>query len=119
MSETLFRAGYWATRTLPHLLLLAGLLMLWEWLVASGTVTSILIPRPSAIAASIVRLYVTEGTIYEHFFITLGEAVFGFLIGAGVAIALAIASSLSETFERYVSPYAIVLNVRAIFFPQQ
>jgi len=60
---------------------------------------------------AIVELYVTKGTIYEHFFITLAEAVFGFLIGAGVAIALAVSSSLSENFGRYVSPYAVVLNV--------
>lgn len=60
---------------------------------------------------AIVELYVTKGTIYEHFFITLAEAVFGFAIGAGVAIALAVSSSLSESFERYVSPYAVVLNV--------
>jgi NitT/TauT family transport system permease protein len=105
------RLGFWAMRLAPHLALLLGLLGLWEWSVASGSVTSILIPRPSAIVASIFRLYVTEGSIYQHFFITLAEAVFGFLIGAGVAIALAVSSSLSEAFGRYVTPYAVVLNV--------
>jgi len=111
MSETLGKAGFWAVRLLPHLMLLIGLLAVWEWLVAAGIVTSILIPRPSEIFASIFRLYVTEGSIYEHFFITLAEAVFGFLIGAGVAIALAVSSSLSDSFARYVTPYAVVLNV--------
>lgn len=102
---------YWLFRILPHLMLFAALMLLWEWAVASGTIDTIMVPRPSAILGAIVELYVTKGTIYEHFFITLAEAVFGFLIGAGVAIALAVSSSLSENFERYVSPYAVVLNV--------
>ena len=102
---------FWLFRILPHLALLALLLGLWEWAVASGAINTIMVPRPSAIMGAIVELYVTKGTIYEHFFITLAEAVFGFAIGAGVAIALAVSSSLSESFERYVSPYAVVLNV--------
>lgn len=102
---------YWLFRILPHLMLFAALMVLWEWAVASGTIDTIMVPRPSAILGAIVELYVTKGTIYEHFFVTLAEAVFGFLIGAGVAIALAVSSSLSEGFERYVSPYAVVLNV--------
>ena len=102
---------FWLFRILPHLALLAALLGLWEWAVASGAINTIMVPRPSAIMGAIVELYVTKGTIYEHFFITLAEAVFGFLIGAGVAIALAVSSSLSENFGRYVSPYAVVLNV--------
>lgn len=106
-SNTLF----WAVRIFPHLVIFAGLLALWETAVAQGWITTIMIPRPSAIMGAIAELYVIEGTIWEHFFITLGEAVFGFLIGAVVAILLALFSSLSERFERYVSPYAVVLNV--------
>lgn len=102
---------FWPARVLPHLALLVALLGLWEWAVASGSVDTIMVPRPSAIMGAIFELYVTKGSIYQHFFITLAEAVFGFLIGAGVAIALAVSSSLSENFERYVSPYAVVLNV--------
>lgn len=98
-------------RIAPHLLLLAAVLGAWEGAVATGLITTIMIPRPSAIGGAIIELYITKGTIYEHFFITLTEAVLGFAIGAGVAIALAVSSSLSMTFERYVSPYAVVLNV--------
>ena len=96
---------------LPHLILFAVIIGLWEMAVVSGLITSIIIPRPSAIGSAIVKLYITEGTIYRHFFITLTEAVVGFLIGAGIAVSLAVCSSLSETFKRYVIPYAIVLNV--------
>jgi NitT/TauT family transport system permease protein len=100
-----------ALRLLPHLVLFAILLGLWEAAAATGMITTIMIPRPSAIGGAIVELYVTQGTIYKHFFITLTEAVVGFAIGAAIAITLAVSSSLSESFKRYVIPYAVVLNV--------
>lgn len=103
-SEMLFRV-------FPHIVLFLGLIGLWETAVATGVITSIMIPQPSKIIGAIWQLYVTEGTIYKHFFITLTEAVVGFLIGATIAIAIAVASSLSDVFKTYVSPYAIVLNV--------
>ena len=98
-------------RLLPHILLFLAILLLWEGAVRIGVITTIMIPQPSAIIGAIWELYVSERTIYEHFFITLTEAVVGFLIGAGVAVFLAVASALYEPFKRYVSPYAIVLNV--------
>lgn len=106
-----FKAFDLGVRILPHVILFAAIIAVWEIACAIGLITSIIIPRPSAIFGAIVELYITKRTIYHHFFITLGEAVFGFLIGAGVAIGLAVCSSLSENFKRYVSPYAIVLNV--------
>ena len=98
-------------RFFPHLILFALIISVWEIAVVTGMITSIIIPRPSAIGAAIVELYITKGTIYRHFFITLTESVLGFLIGASIAVALAVFSSLSEPFKRYVTPYAVVLNV--------
>jgi NitT/TauT family transport system permease protein len=106
-SKWLWRMG----RIVPHLALFAGIVLVWEALVRLGVITSIMIPPPSAIGAAIVDLYFVSGTIWRPFFITLTEAVLGFLIGAAFAIFLAVSSSLSETFRRYVTPYAIVLNV--------
>ena len=98
-------------RIVPHLILFALLLVIWEAAVRLGFITSIIIPRPTAIMGAIVELYFVKGTIYNHFFVTLTEAVVGFLIGASVAVTLAVCSALSDPFKRYVSPYAIVLNV--------
>lgn len=99
------------SRLLPHLMLFAAIIAAWEVSARAGLITSIMIPRPSAIGAAIVDLYFVTGTIWPHFFVTLTEAVVGFLIGAGIAISLAVGSSLSDPFKRYVTPYAIVLNV--------
>ena len=104
-----FESG--VVRLLPHLALFLVIIAVWEIAVRTGLITSIIIPRPSAIMAAIVKLYITDGTIYPHFLITLTEAVTGFLIGAAIAIILAVWSSLSDPFKRYVSPYAVVLNV--------
>jgi NitT/TauT family transport system permease protein len=98
-------------RFLPQLALFLAILAVWELAVRTGLITSIIIPRPSAIMGAIVKLYITDRTIYPHFLITLTEAVTGFLIGAAIAIILAVWSSLSDPFKRYVSPYAVVLNV--------
>ena len=68
-------------KVLPHLILFSLIIGLWEMAVSSGMITSIIIPRPSRIGSAIVKLYITEGTIYRHFFITLTESVVGFLIG--------------------------------------
>lgn len=98
-------------RVAPHIALFLVLIGAWEAAVRTGLISSIMIPQPSKIIVAIWELYVTEGTIYKHFFITLTEAVLGFLIGAGVAVTIAVASSLSGVFKTYISPYAIVLNV--------
>lgn len=103
--------GIALSRAAPHLFLFVAILVVWEALVALNLVQSILIPPPSAIGAAIFELYVSERTIYRHFFITLTEAVVGFLIGASIAIFLAVSSSIWAPFRTYVSPYAIVLNV--------
>ena len=100
-----------AVRLAPHLALFAGLLLLWEAAVRFDYITTIMIPAPSDVVRAIVALYIVDGTIWRHFFITLFEAIGGFAIGSGVAVALAVSSSLSGRFRRYVSPYAIVLNV--------
>lgn len=99
------------TRVLPHLILFFALIALWELAVRTGLIRTIMIPRPTAVGAAIVELYFVKGTIWYHFMITLAEAVLGFLIGAAIAISLAVGSALSDTFRRYVIPYAIVLNV--------
>ncbi|MCY3980401.1 MAG: ABC transporter permease [Alphaproteobacteria bacterium] len=99
------------TRLLPHLALFGTLILAWEIAVRTGLIQSIMVPKPSTIFAAIVELYFVKGTIWYHFFVTLTEAVAGFIIGAAIAIALAVGSSLSDAFRRYVSPYAVVLNV--------
>ena len=100
-----------AWRALPHLALLALVIAAWEAASRGEIVNAFLMPPPSEIVAATWRLYIAEGDIWPHFFITLWEVVAGFAIGSGVGIALATASALSDRFRRYLAPYAIALNV--------
>lgn len=94
-----------------HLLVFTAVIALWEAAAALGLIDVILLPAPHDIAGSIWDLYVADRTIYRHFAITFYEAFAGFVIGGAFGLALAVGSALNDSFRRYVSPYAIVLNV--------
>lgn len=100
-----------AARAMPHLVVFLAVIVVWEALARTGAVNAFLLPPPSRVGAAIAELYVTERTIWWPFAVTLYEALAGFAIGAGVGIALAVASALSGLFRTYFAPYAIVLNV--------
>lgn len=107
----IYRLLSFASTLLLHLGIFAVLIAIWESVIAAGLMNEFLLPRPSRIAAAMGQLYFFDGTIYRHFAITMYEAVAGFAIGATIGITLAVSSALSDTFRRYVAPYAIVLNV--------
>ncbi len=94
-----------------HLALFVAFILVWEGAAAIGLIDTILLPTPTDIGKGILDLYVVNRQIYSHFAITFYEAFAGFLIGAGIGIAIAVGSALSRRFRRYVSPYAVVLNV--------
>lgn len=102
------------SRAMPiakHLLVFVSVIAIWEAASAIGLIDTILLPPPHQIAGSIWELYVENRTIYRHFAITFYEALGGFLIGGALGLLLAVGSSLNDSFRRYVSPYAILLNV--------
>lgn len=99
------------TEVTKHILVFAALIGVWEGASALGLIDTILVPRPTEIWKGIVNLYATQGTIYRHFGITLYEAAAGFVIGAALGLVLATGSAFNDSFRRYVSPYATLLNV--------
>ena len=94
-----------------HLAVFAGLIAAWEAAAALGLIDTILLPRPRDIADGIAGLYLEDRVIYRHFAITFYEAFAGFVLGGSLGLALAVGSALNDSFRRYVSPYAILLNV--------
>jgi NitT/TauT family transport system permease protein len=98
-------------RTVTHFAIFAVIIGVWEWAGRTGRLNDLIMPAPSAIAEAMWRMYFVTGEVYWHFFVTLFEAVAGFLIGAAIGAGLAIAAALSLTFRRYIAPYAVALNV--------
>lgn len=111
MSEADHQTRRRALATGKHLLVFAVLIALWEIGGEVGLIDTILLPQPHDIAAGIWELYVENRAIYRHFAITFYEAFVGFLVGGAIGLALAFGSALNDSFRRYVSPYAILLNV--------
>ena len=94
-----------------HLVIFLVLLVLWEAGGRAGLLDDLTSPRPSAIFESIYRIYIEQGNVYWHFFVTLVEATAGFVIGSTAGVGLAIVAGLYEPFRRYIQPYILVPQV--------
>jgi len=94
-----------------HLVIFLVLLILWEAGGRAGLLDDLTSPRPSAIFESIYRIYIEQGNVYWHFFVTLVEATAGFVIGSTAGVGLAIVAGLYEPFRRYIQPYILVPQV--------
>jgi NitT/TauT family transport system permease protein len=101
----------WARRVATHLLIFLLLIGAWELASRLGLLDDLTTPRPSDIVQSLVRIYVVQGNVYWHLFVTFVEAMAGFVIGAAAGVALAILAGLIEPFRRYIQPYILVPQV--------
>jgi NitT/TauT family transport system permease protein len=98
-------------RIFIHLAIFSVIVGVWEAASRAGLLNVLILPPPSKVAEALYELYVETGQIYWHFFVTIFEALAGFLIGCAIGLALAIGAALSPTFRRYIAPYAVVFNV--------
>src|SRR5690606_14795713 len=80
-----------------HLLIFGVLLAAWELAARTGLAHPLLFPAPSAIAVSIWRIYVTQGNVWYHLYVTFAEALAGCFVGVVIGILLATSAALSET----------------------
>lgn len=98
-------------RLAVHILIFVSFIGIWEWAGRTGRLNDLIMPAPSDIAEALWRMYVVTGEIYWHFFVTMFEAVAGFIIGGTIGLGLAVGAALSVGFRRYIAPYAVALNV--------
>ena len=78
----------------------------WEFLVRIFHVPEFVFPTPSAIAAAIVT---NMPTVYPHFFITLGELLSGYAIGASLGLLMAAVLTQAPFIEKIITPYILLL----------
>jgi NitT/TauT family transport system permease protein len=116
------RRGFWRdlredpvgfVRGRPHVLLIPVVFVVfigfWELVVDVLEVPNFIAPAPTAIAASLAGGLRT-GLYVEHFFVTLSEALAGFLIAAASGILLGAVIAQFRLLERTIYPYLVALQ---------
>jgi len=88
---------------------LAGLVALWQWAAQAGHLNPLYMPAPSAVAATLVQLFV-QGTIWPHLYATFAAALGGLAIGLGLGAALGAAAALTPLIGDLLEPVMIGLN---------
>ena len=92
------------SRWLPGMLILAGLVGIWEAVVALNDIPHWKLPAPSAIWE---ELWTSKGLLLRHTWVTLTEVLVGFAIALVGGVLLAALISLSRTLERVIYPSVI------------
>ncbi|GGG61993.1 ABC transporter permease [Paenibacillus radicis (ex Gao et al. 2016)] len=96
---------------MPPLLAFAGLFILWELLVRVLGIEAITLPAPS----SVLKELATSFVFYlPHAWVTLYEAVIGFLLGTLVAFIGGVLMAHSRLLERTLLPIAVLANVTPV-----
>lgn len=90
-------------------LLFAIFIASWEWLVTIFEVPRIILPPPSAVMKSLMT-FITSGSIFRHFGVTLFETVAGFLIGSGIGLILGILVAQFRIVEKTLYPYIVAFQ---------
>jgi NitT/TauT family transport system permease protein len=93
-------------------LLVVGVLA-WKAIVVVGAYPAFILPPPETVAGRFVRAW-ADGTILPHFGATLEEVVLGFVVGAGLALAIGYGLARSVLVERLLSPYLVAAQATPI-----
>jgi NitT/TauT family transport system permease protein len=97
-------------RMLTHAAIFFGLVALWEIGSRMGWLDPLFFPRPTDILASFWRIYVTQGNIWYHLFVSLSLVFAGFIAGSVLGIGLGALVGMNATVRRFLQPYVIVLE---------
>lgn len=94
---------------LQRILLLGGLLALWEAAPVLGLVDEFFISRPSLVVARIAE-WIATGELFVHIAVTAGEAVSGFAIGTCLGTIVGLALGLVPALARALLPLVTITN---------
>jgi NitT/TauT family transport system permease protein len=88
-------------------LVLIGLLVVWQAIVKVFDVSTILVPAPTAVAGSLVDGF-QDGSLWTHSVVTLKEILIGFGIAVGSALVSAVLITQFRPVERVLFPLLIL-----------
>jgi NitT/TauT family transport system permease protein len=110
-----FQLGPWLKQTaimvLPAIIALSAAFGAWEAWIELNNVKPYLVPAPIAVFE---RLYEDPWFFIEEGLKTLEGALLGFVVGAGIALVLAVIMSQARFLERSIFPVAILVKVTPI-----
>ncbi len=92
-----------------RILLLVIFIALWELLTQIGVMDSFIFSSPSRIFKQTVTLY-NSGELFYHIWVTLKEALLGFVLATMLGTIIAIILWWNETVRKVLEPYIVVLN---------
>jgi len=90
---------------LPPVLLLVGLIALWELVVRAADVPDYLFPAPSAVGAA---LRDDAGTLADATLVTAREMLLGYLLALALGLGVAVALHFSTVLRRALLPLLVV-----------
>lgn len=95
----------WSTR----ILILAGGLLLWHFIVTLGFISKLLIGEPIAIAEKLWQ-WLASGEIYYHLAVTLFETLLSFVIGAALGFGCGLVLALNRFAAVVFDPFLKAFN---------
>ena len=104
-------SGFVLPKSTPAILTAGVLLLVWEFSISIFNVPAYILPPPSEIALRTYEDFST-GLILPHFWITLIEVIFGFVIAAIIGVALGTGVALVPILDRTI--YPILLAFQAV-----
>lgn len=97
-------------RMLTHAGIFLGLILAWELGSRLGWLDPLFYPRPSNILRSFWLIYIANGNIWWHLYVTMGLVFAGFLAGSILGVGLGALVGFQPLVRRFIKPYVIVLE---------
>lgn len=101
----------WSGSIAMPILAFVALFGLWELTIRLFNIKMVILPAPSRIFSELIRNF---DFYLPHIWATFVEAIFGFVIGAGIALIAGVLMSQSRYLERALLPLAVLANVTPI-----
>jgi NitT/TauT family transport system permease protein len=99
----------WLGRIVLPVIVIGG----WQWFTAAGIVDKFFFGQPSGIWHSLMTLFergTAFGSIWLNLWVTIKEALYGFLLGTGAGILLGLLLGQSRFLAAVIGPYIKILN---------
>jgi NitT/TauT family transport system permease protein len=99
--------GHRVVDWLPALVVLVGIIALWQGLIVWLHVQQFLLPKPTSIASA---FWTDKNQLWHAGWYTFQEALGGFVLGSGLAILLALVLARWRPLATALLPYAVAAN---------